>query len=347
MKKIIKPLAASVILIFIAAGIYSVFFKKTKEFDYIESTGIIEATEVELTSKIAGRIQWLCCREGDAIEAGAISVRIDNNELKARIEEARAAVVGAEQSVNEARVSLENAKVQNEAAKYDVEASQAEVERVRAIQGEARENLERAKGLFKDGFIAKKDLDAAQAAFDSNNAQLEAAAARRRAAEANLRNSAVNIKAARARISLGEAKKAQAQAQVNVLLAQLDDTEIASPISGVVVYKAFEAGEYVNPGASIYTIDDLKNIWARVDIEETQIQRIKLGSRAEIIPMGSEKVFFEAKVIEVSEVGGFATQRDVTRGRSDIKTFRVKAGIENAQGALKPGMTVTVRIHFK
>lgn len=130
-----------------------------------------------------------------------------------------------------------------------------------------------------------------------------------------------------------------------MLVTQLEDTEVASPIDGVVVNKAFEAGENVPAGAPVYTIFDLKNIWARVDVEETDAVKIKLGGPAKVTAPGLVGREFDASVIEVGSVAEFATQKDVTRGRQEIKSFRVKAGVSNADGLLKPGMTVEVRFY--
>ncbi len=342
----LKVAALFIVVVFIAATVYFELIRREKAPDYIETTGVMEATEVELTSKIAGKIDWLCCVEGDPVKAGSLAVRLESGELKARVEEAKAALTQSARSLDEARVNLDNAKALEEAAKYDAQASKAEVARAKALADDARENIERATGLFKDGFISKKDFDAARTSFDANDALLRSAVAHQSGAYANLKNSTVNIKASEARISSSEARKSQAEAQLNVTLAQLKDTEIFCPMDGVTVYRSFELGEYVNPGASIYTVDDLKNIWARVDIEETVIQKVKLGDKAVVYPAGNLEKPFEGRVIEVGEVGGFATQRDVTRGRPDIKTFRVKAGIAKPDGSLKPGMTVRVRIFF-
>lgn len=334
-----------VILIIIVVAIGAGVFLRTRSVppeNIVSTTGVMEATEVELSPKIAGRVAWVCCKEGDAIKAGDIAVRLDSDEIKARVEEKRAALTGAESGITEAKVALENAFAQKESARFDLEAAGAEVKRAEALLNEASENVERARGLFKDGYMAKKELDAAEAAFASASAVLSTAKARSRSSQAVLRNSEVNIKAARARIDSAGSKKAQAEAELRVLLAGLADTVITSPINGVVVYKAFEAGEFVTPGAPVYTIDDLSNIWARADIEESGIQKVRLGAPAKVsLPGGAS---YDGKVIEIGEVGSFATQRDVTRGRPDIKTFRVKVSVAGHNGALKPGMTAEVRI---
>ncbi|MEK7773383.1 MAG: efflux RND transporter periplasmic adaptor subunit, partial [Deltaproteobacteria bacterium] len=201
-------------------------------------------------------------------------------------------------------------------------------------------------GLFAGGYLSKKDLDAAQTNFDANNALLNSAGARMRSAGAGVKAAEANVKAAGVKISTLLARKEQAAATLKVLEARRDDTVIRSPIDGLVVYRSFEPGETVAPGTSIYTIYVLKDVWARVDIEETHIQRIRVGDRAGISFTGADRNAFEGTVVEIGEVGGFATQRDVTRGHADIKTFRVKVRPKSPVGLLKPGMTVNVRIYF-
>lgn len=342
-KTISAALIASAVIISIA--VYFVFLRREEPKDYLVTTGVMEATEVDLTPKIPGRIEWLCCEEGENVKAGGLAIRLESAELEARVEEGRAAVQAAGNALEEARISIEEARLRKQTASFEVEAAEAEVERVSALTDEARENLARANGLFGKGFIPKKDLDAARASYDSSAASLSSARAGLKGAQAMFRNADVEIKASEARMSSAGARKKQAEAQSKVLQTVLSDTRIASPIDGVVAYRAFETGEFVNTGAAVYTVYDLNDIWARVDIEETRIHGVRLGASAEVRVAGIPGKVFKAKVTEIGEAGGFATQRDVTRGRPDIKTFRVKARIEDPRGFLKPGMTVEVRIY--
>lgn len=342
--KALKALPIAVIALIAAYGAYYYFLREKPLPGYMETTGVIEAAETELSSKIAGRIEWLCCREGDMVDAGAVAVRLDSTELQARLLEGQASRAAADQAVTEAAIAREDALSAREAAESTVEAARAEATRANALFDEASENFERAKRLFEDGYIAKRDFDSARAAFESNRALLDSNRARARSLEANLRSASVAIRAAEARIASAKARSAQAAAQVKVLESQLEETVITAPMTGVVSYQSFERGEYVTPGAAIYNIHSAADIWARVDIEETRIQEVSIGSRATITPSGGGREF-EGTVSEVGELGGFATQRDVTRGRSDIKTFRVKARVKDPEGLLKPGMTVDVKIY--
>ena len=323
------------------------FIRTEKPSDCIETTGLIEATEVGLASKIPGRIDWLCCKEGDSITAGALAIRLDDKELKARVEQGRKALQAALASLKISEANLENTRLEVDAVRAEVQAAEAEVARMNVLTEDAKRNLNRVSGLFKEGLTSEREMDAAKTSYDANYAQLGSAKARKRAADVKLKTSISNIKAAEAQVASARARMQESQAALNLLETQLKDAEIISPIDGVIVYKAFEKSEIVNAGASVYTIHDLKNIWARVDIEETIIGEIRLGNRAMITASALPDREFAGEVIEIGREGEFATQRDVTRGRSDIRTFRVKIGIKDSNGLLKPGMTVKAKIYCK
>ena len=337
---------AAISLVILGLALFR-FIRTEKPSDCIETTGLIEATEVGLASKIPGRIDWLCCKEGDSLKAGTVAIKLDNRELLARVKQGRKALKAAEASLKISEANLENARLEIDAVKAEVQAAEAEVARTTALAEDAKRNLNRASGLFKEGLTSEREMDAAKTNYDANYAQLDSAKARKRAADAKLKTTTANIKAAEAQVASARARMQESQAALNLLETQLKDAEIISPIDGVVVYKAFEKGEIVNAGASVYTIHDLKNIWARVDIEETIVGEIRLGNPAKISASALPDKEFSGEVIEIGREGEFATQRDVTRGRSDIRTFRVKIGIKEPQGLLKSGMTVKVKIYCR
>ncbi|MBI5969775.1 MAG: efflux RND transporter periplasmic adaptor subunit [Deltaproteobacteria bacterium] len=341
-----KALLAALSLFFFsiaAVWAYLAFYKTTAHTGYIETTGVVEAREAEITSKISGRLEWLCCAEGAAIKAGDVLARLDSKELSARVATEDAAVESAKDAVAEAVVALDNARALNEAAVFEVKAGEADTSQVKSLLDDAVGDFKRARGLFKAGYLSKKELDAAKASYNSLKAQYGAAGARTQRAQANLTNTGVNIRGSQARITTLKAKVTEAGAKRNVAAAQFEDAAIKSPMDGVVVYKSFEAGETVSPGVSIYTVHDLGALHVRADVEETEIHRIKLGHRASVYPAGQPGRVFEARVSAINPVGGFATQRDSTRGRPDIKTFKVEAVILKPDGALKSGMTVNIR----
>jgi len=119
-------------------------------------------------------------------------------------------------------------------------------------------------------------------------------------------------------------------------------TKIYAPVSGTVSVRAAREGEVLNPGSPIVTIVDLSDTWVRAAIPETQADHIGLGDTLRVrLPGGSivsGKVFFKAAEAD------FATQRDVSRRKRDIKTIALKVRLENPNGAFVPGMTAEVLV---
>ncbi len=314
--------------------------------DSLVLTGTIEATEVALSPKIAERIEWLCCEVGDRVKAGDVVFRLDKDELKALVAEARARVGSATAAIKEARVDLEDRRVAVETAGFAIESARSEVKKAESLALDAKKEYTRIDALVKKGFVSKSAFDRALAAYDSAEASLEAARSKLKSEEARLRNARVAVRRAEAAVAAARAERRKDEATEAVLRTRLSYAEITTPISGVVSYKAFETGEMAVPGQAIYTIYDLNDIWARVDIGETDIPRLCLGSRAEVWTEGAPERVFKARVSEIGQLGEFATHKDVVRVSHDIKTFRVKARLLEPAGFLKPGMTCKVRVFF-
>ncbi len=141
---------------------------------------------------------------------------------------------------------------------------------------------------------------------------------------------------------LARASVASAKANVAYYRDRLRATSIRSPISGVVVSKALEIGEWVTPGTPILTVDDLSTIWARVDVQETNLGSIYLGKPAEVSLITKPRITTTGRVMAIGPEGQFATETDVRRGRQDIRTFYVKVRVLQDTRAFKPGMTAEV-----
>lgn len=278
------------------------FFRKPPESNYIERVGVIEATEVHLSSKIAERIEALPFEEGDVVPVNAVAVRLDEHEIAAEVAQAEA-------NVQRGEAGLVNA--------------QAQIEKAKASLYDAKRNLNRLSSLRQEGLVSDSEWDKAQTGLELAEAELKAAEAEARSATAELK---------------------QRQANLNLVQIRFKETQIRAPIGGVVTLKAFEVGEMVSPGATIVTLIDPQSVWARINLEEGEVGKVRVGGRAEISVDSLPNRTFEGKVTEVGAEGGFATQRDVTRGRQDIKTFRVKVRALSPEGLLKPGMTAKVRI---
>ena len=271
----LRRLAAPIAIAAIGAGLYFLggkFIWPQPDTSAIETVGIIEAPEVNITSRIAGRIVQLDPLEGDRVERGETVCRIEDIDLKNQLAQARGDLAKAEAELHLAELTLA-----------------------------------RDRRLYANKVISAKERDDAQAAVDQDRAAVAAA-----------------------------------HATVAYYGDQLKDTAIKSPVSGIVVSKNLEAGEWVTPGVPILTVDDLSTIWARVDVEETDLGSIRLGQPAIVRMPTRPPMVFSGQVMAIGQEGQFATQRDVRRGRQDIRTFYVKVRIWQDGGRLKPGMTAEV-----
>jgi RND family efflux transporter MFP subunit len=237
----------------------------------IHTVGIIEAQEVNVSSRIEGRIAVLTLNEGDLVEAGQVVCRIEDIDIK------------------------------NQLAKADAELANAVAE-----LNNAERTRQRDQGLFVENVISPQAYDDAVARAEKDQAAVKSA-----------------------------------QATLEYYRDQLVDTAVHSPISGVVVSKNLQIGEWVNPGTAILTIDDLSTIWARVDLEETQLGFIQLGSPATVTLPTQPPTVIRGRVMAIGQEGQFATETDVRRGRQDIRTFYLKVRLLET-GIAKPGMTAEV-----
>lgn len=342
--KIIISIAILALAVTIIAVVYTWTGEKA---NVIHTTGIIEGIEVNLSSKISGKISELCCDEGDTIKAGQIAIKLEGEDLRASVDQARAGVERAHADIKVSESAIESSKANIKSAEADIKTAESDVEKAKVKMELAKIEMERSEELYKKNYVSKESLDlaltthnSAVADYASSKSQLTSVSARRDSAVAQLSTAESQLKSAMANLK-------QAEANLAYNKAKLADSVITSPISGAVVFKALEKGETVSPGVTILTIVDLADLYVRVDLDETMVDNIALNSEAIIRTVGTPQRTFKGKVYEIGRYAEFATQRDVTRGRQDIKTFRVKMRFGDTGGVLKPGMTVEVEIPKK
>ena len=193
----------------------------------------------------------------------------------------------------------------------------ADLTQAEADAENARLNYERIGGLYSNKVESIQTYDQARTSFESARARVESV---------------------KRQIDAASAQKAKAA-------VYLDYTRIASPTNGIVDTRAALAGEVVNPGQAIVTLINEDNLWVRADVEETYIDRIKLGDTMTVrLPSGATR---QGTVYYRSVDADFATQRDVSRTKRDIKTFEIRLRCDNHDRALAVGMTAFVLLPLK
>ena len=345
MKKRSVLIAVAVLIIIIVFIFF--YFNKGKKAETIKSTGIIEGVEVNLSSKVSGRISFICCNEGDPVKEGEVAIKLESEDFSALVKQASAGVERAKAEVKVSESAIGNVQANIVTAETDIKTAESDLEKARVQMELAKSEMDRSNALYKKDFISKESLDLAVTAYNASVADYMSSKSRLASAHSKRDAAVTQLKTAESQLTSAKANIKQSEANLSYNFAKLADTAITSPITGNVVFKALEKGETVSPGMTILTIVDMKDIYARVDIDETLIDNVALNSKAIIRTEGTPERIFKGIVYEIGRYAEFATQRDVTRGRQDIKTFRVKIKIDDTGGALKPGMTVEVEIPRK
>jgi multidrug resistance efflux pump len=207
----------------------------------------------------------------------------------------------------------------------------------------ARLNFERLQNLFKQGVESAQSNDQARTSYEAAKAHAESLDKQIQAAEAAVALAQANGEQVAARRAMLEATRHQlaaTSAQKEKAQVRLNYTEIHAPCAGIVDVRAALQGEVVNPGQAIVTLIDPDNLWVRVDVEESYIDQIRLGQTFKVqLPSGAVR---EGTVFYRAVDADYATQRDVSRTKRDIKTFEIRLRVDNKDRSLAVGMTAFV-----
>ena len=312
--------------------------------------GTVDANEVEVSSRIPGRIQTLTVEEGQDVKAGQLIAVIESEDLVAARAAADATVASQQQKLSETVETERQTKGETSSQTINAE---AQVRAAGALLAQAQANLarqqadtQRTVALAKQGIMSSQAGEQATASLQSYQAAVETAKENVSAAEASLRLAkAHELQAAVAAHTVastrGQVQNARALAtQAGV---ELGYAKVIAPIDGKVNVWAARQGEVVGAGTPIVTIMDLTQTWVYAPLPETQADAVQLGDSLRVaFPSGAS---VQGKVIAKSAEADFATQRDINGGRKrDIKTVRLKLLISNPGERVVPGMTADVYI---
>jgi HlyD family secretion protein len=339
-----RRLLVPIVILAVAAGAYAYFTRQPSE---LTLTGIVTTNDVIVSPQVAGQLQKLLVAEGDEVKAGQLLAVIMPDELAADTAYYTHSVAGAESQVAESEAALrfEERQTADQIAQAEsaLAASEAELKAAQADLENARLQAERTRRLAETKVASQQEADQSRTAFDAARAKAEALARQvdaQRAAVRLARANADQIAVRRSQVRLNEHMAAAAQAQRARADVRLHYTEIHAPIAGLVDVRAVRQGEYATAGQPLLTLINPDDLWVRVDVEETYIDRVRLGETLSVrLPSGDER---QGTVIYRGADAGFATQRDVSRTKRDIRTFEVRLEVDNSDRRLAVGMTAYV-----
>ncbi|MES2462645.1 MAG: efflux RND transporter periplasmic adaptor subunit [Armatimonadota bacterium] len=368
----------------------------------VSENGTLEpVTQVDVKSRVGGRVLRILVKEGDRVAAGQTLALVDPTEVARQVAGIEAQLASARAGLRQAEENYQLSRVQNRLAiersaasleetrrrllqtaaptrRQDLQQQRAAIARANAQVLDARRNLQRRKALVEKGFIPQADVDAAQttltlAETDAQSAQdrfsllqegtrpedVALAKASVRTAEVQLATDRAN--SAQAQLRLRDVERARGDvAQIQNQLAQqsvqLTETRIIAPISGEVVGKYLEEGELVASatagfaqGAALVRIADLNRMQVRVDINEVDVARLKVGMPVEIQVDGVPDRTFTGKVAAIAP-SSLAENQATSGGaqgassQAGVVRFAMKVAVSSRDSRLRPGMTAAVGV---
>ncbi|CAK6693257.1 p-hydroxybenzoic acid efflux pump subunit AaeA [Synechococcus sp. CBW1107] len=342
-------------------------------------SGRIEGYETDLGARIGGRVAEVTVREGERVKPGQLLVRLDDDEVRARLRGAQARLAAARQQLNQARsqvdvldsqiresrLTVAQAEQDNlgrvEQARANLASAEAQLAQAEAQQRLAKVTLGRTESLVREGAASPQSLDqdrtaleTAEAVVNAQRRQVEAA----RGAVALAASTGLNPSIRSAQLqALGEQRQRalagvrgaesdvrSAQAAEQQVKAEAAYLTIRSPLAGVVISRSVEPGAVVASGRTLLTLLDPATVYLRGFIPQGDIGRVRLGQRARIFLDSDPSRPLAARVAEVDAQASFTPetiyfQRDRVR-----QVFGLKLAIENPAGDAKPGMPADAEI---
>jgi HlyD family secretion protein len=291
----------------------------------LSATGyIIAAHKTALAAKVSGRVAWIGVEKGDRVSAGQALVRLEDEEFRARLTEA----TGQLNTLKARLAALENGSRPEETAR-----SQAELEQVRADLENARLSLHRTRGLVEQGILAQQTLDDAKARYQAQAARF--AAFEKSYALTRIGPRGEEIQAMRAQVQQAEGARAFAQ-------SQLENTVIRAPISGVILERNVERGEFVTTGFAsdrgakgyVVSLADLSDLQVELDVNQSDFARLGATQPALIHTDAYPDRSYQGLIAEISP--------EANRQKA---TVQVKVKVLNPDEYLRPEMNASVAFH--
>lgn len=304
-----------VALVLGAAAVYAwQQYRESGRDDGIASgNGRIEAVEIDIASKTAGRLKEILVREGDFVTAGQIVARIDTDVLAAQRRAAEAELQRAQSGVTTARTQLAQRG-------SDKAAAEAVVAQRRVELNSAERQAARSEALAAKNFISRQAVEddmtlvkSAQAALSAAQAQVSAAAAA--------------IASARSQIDGAESSVEAARANIERIQADIDDSELKAPRDGRVQFRIAQQGEVVAAGGRILNLLDLSDVYMTFFLPTAQAGRVSLGAEVRLVLDAAPQYVIPAHVSFVADQAQFTPKTVETELEREKLMFRIRAQI--------------------
>jgi HlyD family secretion protein len=309
------------IMVAVIAIVYLITASIKTEPTYI--TGIVETTEVDVSSKIPGRLETIMVKEGDRVKKGDILAMLESKEMDAKVEQARGMMDAAK-----AKMIM----VKNGARIEEKEATEKMYQQAKAQFDYAAKTWNRFQSLYKDHVISTQEKDEMEFKYNAAKDQMDAAKAKLD----------MVMKGARyEEIEAVESLFHQAENGYNEAIAYQKELTIKAPVDGEVFQSVSDEGEVINSGYPVFTLLKSDDSYVVIQLREDLMKQVKVGKSisGKIPAMGNDEYEFE--VCYIAPMADFATWKPTNqKGEFDLKTFEIHLRSKQPVTGLRPGMTV-------
>jgi HlyD family secretion protein len=330
----------------------------------LQGSGTVEARDIRVGSKIAGRIDKVLVREGDTVKPGQVLITFDDRELLASLQQSQASALKAErgyrsEEIAQARAAAEaaNADYQMRVNGYrreDVAAAQADLDRATADETRAHLDAERYDALAEKDLVSKQQRDTAEANWKMALAQRQNLQHKLDQLQRGYRSE--EIAAAKARYEQAEATYqmmargnrpedvALAKAAYSFEQARFRESQVVSPAAATVEVLDVRPGDLVAPNTPVATLLESDQIYVRIYIPETEIGHVQLGQKAEVRVDSFPKTLFDGVVEQINQQAEFLPRNVQTREERVHQVFGVKVRIDDPSNRVRAGMAADVKL---
>jgi HlyD family secretion protein len=281
---------------------------------FVSGNGRIEATEIDVATKLAARVQDVVVQEGDFVSAGQTLAHMQVDTLQAQRNEA---IAQHPQAIN----ADASAKATIALRESDQRAAEAGVAQRASELDAAKRRLARSQTLSKEGASSMQELD-------DDRARVRSAEAAVAAAKAQVTAAAAAVTAARAQQTGAESAIAAAQATIDRINADIHDSDLKAPRAGRVQYRVAQPGEVLGAGGKVLNMVDLSDVYMTFFLPEQAAGRVALGQDVHIILDAAPQWVIPAKITFVSATAQFTPKTVETQSERQKLMFRVKAQID-------------------
>ncbi len=312
-KKVVLAVIAAAVVAVIAVLAWTALRPSGPGAGFVSGNGRVEATEIDVATKLPGRVQDIMVNEGDFVHAGQPLAQMQIDVLDAQRDEALA-------QSRQAVTAVASANAQVAARESDTAAAQAMVGLRKSELDAAARRFARTQTLARQGSAPIQEFDDARARVHGAQAALTGAQAQVAAAQAA-------IVAAQAEVVGADSGVAATEATVTRVEVDIQDSLLKSPRDGRVQYRIAQPGEVVAGGGKILNLVDLGDVYMTFFLPEPAVGRVALGSEVHIVLDAAPQYVIPAKVSYVASTAQFTPKTVETASERQKLMFRVKAQI--------------------